>query len=61
MQDLLGLAGGNAIVIGAGRGSGRAMAILFAQAGMNVAVVDQDRPTAEETVGNPQAIACAIT
>lgn len=50
MPDLLGLAGQNAIVVGAGRGSGRAMAVLFAKAGMQVAVVDQDRATAAETV-----------
>ncbi len=31
------------------------MAILFAKAGMNVAVVDQDRPTAEETVREIEA------
>lgn len=50
MTDLLGLSGRNAIVVGAGRGAGRAMAILFAKAGMHVAVVDQDRATAAETV-----------
>ena len=56
MQDLLGLAGQTAIVVGAGRGSGRAMAILFAQAGMNVAVVDQDQTTAAETVRAVEAL-----
>lgn len=55
MQDLIGLAGRNAIVVGAGRGSGRAMAILFARAGMNVAVVDQDHATAAETVREIEA------
>jgi len=55
MQDLLGLTGQNAIVVGAGRGSGRAMAVLFAKAGMHVAVVDQDRTTAAETVREIEA------
>lgn len=50
MQDLLGLSGANALVVGAGRGSGRAMAVLFARAGMHVAVVDQDLATARATV-----------
>lgn len=50
MKDLLGLTGQNALVVGAGRGSGRAMALLFARAGMQVAVVDQDLATARETV-----------
>ncbi len=49
MQDLLGLAGQTAIVVGAGRGSGRAIATLFARVGMHVAVVDQDHEAAEET------------
>ena len=55
MRDLLGLAGHNAIIVGAGRGSGRAMAVLFARAGMNVAVVDQVRETAAETVALVEA------
>lgn len=49
MQDLLGLAGHAAIVVGAGRGSGRAMAVHFARVGMPVAVVDQSLEAAEET------------
>jgi NAD(P)-dependent dehydrogenase (short-subunit alcohol dehydrogenase family) len=55
MQDLLGLEGQNALVVGAGRGSGRAMAVLFAKAGMHVAIVDQDETTAAETVGAIEA------
>jgi 3-oxoacyl-[acyl-carrier protein] reductase len=55
MKDLLGLAGRSAIVVGAGRGSGRAMAVLFAQAGMHVAVVDQDRSAAAATVSLVEA------
>jgi len=55
MKDLLGLAGKNAIVVGAGRGSGRAMAVQLARAGMHVAVVDLDLATANETVALVEA------
>lgn len=55
MRDLLGLAGKNALVVGAGRGSGRAMAVLFARAGMDVAVIDQDRAAARESLREVEA------
>ena len=46
-KDLLGLEGKNALVTGAGRGSGRAIALTLARAGANVAVLDLDAPLSE--------------
>ncbi len=45
------LADRKAIVTGAGRGIGQAMAVRFAQEGARVAVVDIDRGSAEATAG----------
>lgn len=55
MQDLLGLAGRAAVVVGAGRGSGRAMAVHFARVGMDVAVLDQSVEAAKETLAEVEA------
>ncbi|MBI4505916.1 MAG: SDR family NAD(P)-dependent oxidoreductase, partial [Chloroflexi bacterium] len=46
----------SAIVTGAGRGIGRATALLLAQRGANVCVVDLDAVTAEETAAQIRAL-----
>jgi len=55
MQDLLGLCGKSAVVIGAGRGAGRGIALLFARAGMHVAALDLDAASAAETAAQVEA------
>lgn len=56
MEDLLGLSGRTAVVIGAGRGAGRGIALLFARAGMNVAAVDLDGSSGAETAREVEAL-----
>ncbi|MHC4605790.1 MAG: 3-oxoacyl-[acyl-carrier-protein] reductase [Planctomycetota bacterium] len=46
------LSGKNAVVTGAGRGIGRAIALALAEAGANVAAVDVDEKTLNETAGD---------
>lgn len=50
------LAGQGAIVTGSGQGIGRATALLLAQRGANVCVVDLNRETAEETGAQVRAL-----
>lgn len=50
------LVGQGAIVTGAGQGIGRATALLLAQRGANVCVVDLNARTAEETAGQVRAL-----
>jgi NAD(P)-dependent dehydrogenase (short-subunit alcohol dehydrogenase family) len=47
--DKFSLAGKKAIVTGAGKGLGQGMAIALAEAGADVAIVEIDMPSAEET------------
>jgi NAD(P)-dependent dehydrogenase (short-subunit alcohol dehydrogenase family) len=47
MNDLFGLAGKRALVVGGGRGMGESSARLLAQVGADVAVLDVDRDRAE--------------
>ncbi|MFW6077767.1 MAG: SDR family NAD(P)-dependent oxidoreductase [Hyphomicrobiales bacterium] len=49
LPNLLPAAGGTAMVTGAASGIGRAVALAFARAGVNVACVDRDRSGADET------------
>jgi len=49
MSDVFSLAGKNAVVVGAGSGIGRAIALAFAQAGAQVACVDLNAAAAEAT------------
>ena len=57
-----------AVITGAGRGIGRAIAHLFAKNGASVMVLDKDKNYAEETAQammrdglNVQALACDVT
>ncbi|MBW2426958.1 MAG: SDR family oxidoreductase [Deltaproteobacteria bacterium] len=56
MEDLLGLSGRTAFVVGAGRGAGRGIAIELARAGMHVAAVDLDANGSAETVRKIEAL-----
>ncbi|MBU6268969.1 MAG: SDR family oxidoreductase [Sphingomonadales bacterium] len=47
MQELMGLAGQPALVVGGGFGTGKELALLLARAGAKVAVADIDRDRAE--------------
>lgn len=52
--DRFSLAGRTAIVTGAGKGLGQGMALALAEAGADVAIVELDMPSAEETAGEIQ-------
>lgn len=56
MEDLLGLSGQTAVVVGAGRGAGRGIAVLCARAGMHVAAVDLDESGAAGTAKLVEAL-----
>ncbi|MCK9911674.1 SDR family NAD(P)-dependent oxidoreductase, partial [Microbacteriaceae bacterium K1510] len=63
MKQLFELTGKTAIVTGAGRGIGRALAVGLAQAGAQVAVVSRTNSELIELVGEIEALggkACAI-
>ncbi len=50
------LTGNNAAITGGGRGIGRAIALLFAREGANIAVVDRDVSAAEATTADIRAL-----
>ncbi len=55
-MSILDLSGRGALVIGGGQGMGRATALLLAQAGANVAVVDLERERADAVRGEIEAL-----
>ncbi|MGH3493071.1 MAG: SDR family NAD(P)-dependent oxidoreductase, partial [Sciscionella sp.] len=57
----LSLKGRRAIVTGAARGIGRAIAGTFADAGADVAIIDRDRDGAEETAQRCADAGCVST
>lgn len=59
MDDLFGIAGKKAIVIGGGLGMGRATARLLSQVGAQVAVVDLEADRAKEVAGEIKAVPIA--
>jgi NAD(P)-dependent dehydrogenase (short-subunit alcohol dehydrogenase family) len=59
MDDLFGLAGKKAVVIGGGLGMGRATARLLSQVGALVAVVDLERERADEVASEIKAVPIA--
>lgn len=50
------LAGNNAVITGGARGIGRAIALLFAKEGANIAILDRDASTAEAVVAELRAL-----
>jgi NAD(P)-dependent dehydrogenase (short-subunit alcohol dehydrogenase family) len=58
-QELLGLVGKKALVLGAGQGIGEGIALLFARTGVSVALVDRDIARADAVAGRARAAGVA--
>ena len=56
MDSLLGLDGKKALIVGGGRGMGEASALLLAQAGCDIAVLDSVLERADEVAGQVRAL-----
>ena len=56
MDSLLGLNGKKALIVGGGRGMGEASALLLAQAGCDIAVLDSVLERADEVAGQVRAL-----